>query len=198
MLEKWIRLIYQRKVVTPLIPFLDMFTPCQITVAGGISGILSAACIILSSPLSATILLLLSGLCDTLDGSLARHDNHTSNWGCALDIFTDRVVECAMILGLFFVNTSQRAVPCMLMLISILLCITSFLLVGIFSSQEDSDKSFDYSPGLMERAEAFLFFITMTWVPALFELLAYAFTLLVFITSFIRLYQFKLYSRITT
>lgn len=69
----------------------------------------------------------------------------------------DRVVEFVVVLALWFVAPQQRGLWCLLMLGSMLLCITSFLVVGIFSENQ-SQKSFHYSSGLMERAEAFSFF----------------------------------------
>jgi archaetidylinositol phosphate synthase len=191
MLEQWIRPIYQQVVVRPIIPFLSIFTPSQVTIIGGVMGISSGIFIVLQHPVIAVLLLLLSGLCDTLDGSLAREFKQHSIFGCVLDVCIDRLVESAVILGLFFSYPAQRAAPSLLMLVSILLCVTSFLLVGIFSSDNHSQKSFNYSPGLMERAEAFLFFIAMIWFAKFFNLLAYLFTALTFFTAGQRLYQFK-------
>ena len=76
------------------------------------------------------------------------------------------------------------------MLGSILLCITSFLVVGIFTPNHSS-KSFHYSPGLIERAEAFLFFIVMIFVPYYFTFFAFLFATLVALTALIRLWQFS-------
>lgn len=75
------------------------------------------------------------------------------------------------------------------MLSSVLLCITSFLVVGIFS-QNTTEKSFYYSPGLIERFEAFLFFSLMMFLPGIFSYLAYAFSGLVLMTALIRMAQF--------
>ncbi|MCB1149753.1 MAG: CDP-alcohol phosphatidyltransferase family protein, partial [Chlamydiia bacterium] len=102
----------------------------------------------------AVLFLWLSGLFDVLDGAVARLTNRTTDAGAALDIISDRLVESAVILGLYLGAPEERALLSLLMLSSILLCVTSFLVVGIFS-QNDSLKSFHYSPGLMERAEAF-------------------------------------------
>jgi len=132
-------------------------------------------------------LLLLSGYFDTLDGSLARFQGKTSDFGSVLDILCDRIVEFAVVMGLFY---HYQVAECSLyMLGSMLLCITSFLVVGIFS-ENSSHKSFHYSAGLMERGEAFLFFVMMISLPALFAALSYLFSALVFLTAVIRLYQF--------
>ncbi|WBV63947.1 CDP-alcohol phosphatidyltransferase family protein [Legionella pneumophila 130b] len=110
----------------------------------------------LNLPYLAISLLLLSGYCDTLDGTIARLTNHSSDWGSVLDIMTDRVVEVGVVFALWAINPNERGLGSLLMMASILLCITSFLVVGIFKTN-DSEKSFHYSPGLIERAEAFVF-----------------------------------------
>jgi len=192
MLEKWIRPLYQRRIIRPIIPvFSRVFTPDQITVISGIFGIAAGLLIALNYPLIGTLLLLLSGIFDTLDGTLARHMSQTSNFGCVIDIFTDRIVECSVIFGLFFIDISHRAIPSMLMLISIMLCITSFLVVGVFTPNEKTEKSFYYSVGLIERFEAFIFFIAMIWLPNFFSIIASLFASLVLVTALVRLYQFK-------
>lgn len=66
----------------------------------------------------------------------------------------------------------ERGLWCMLTLGSMLLCITSFLVVGIFTENQ-SQKSFHYSPGLMKRAEAFSFFIAMMIWPAIIRLVQF-------------------------
>jgi hypothetical protein len=80
----------------------------------------------------------------------------------------------------------------LLMLGSILICVTSFLVVGIFL-ENTSQKSFYYSPGLIERAEAFLFFVLMILFSKAFSILAVIFSILVFLTAALRLYQFAQY-----
>jgi phosphatidylglycerophosphate synthase len=192
MLEKWIRPAYQRYIIQPIMPFFSyFFTPCQTTIIGGVLGLVAAMLLPLHHFRLATLLLLLSGIFDTLDGSLARYTTCASNFGCVLDIFTDRIVEAAIVFGLFLIDISHRAIPTLLMLISIMLCVTSFLAVGIFASNDKAEKSFFYSAGLIERLEAFVFFIAMIWLPHLFIPIAYLFSSLVLITSLIRLNQFR-------
>ncbi|MDE4940495.1 CDP-alcohol phosphatidyltransferase, partial [Francisella tularensis subsp. holarctica] len=65
----------------------------------------------------------------------------------------------------------------LLMMMSIIVCISSWLLVGIFS-QNESSKSFYYSPGLIERAETFIFFIVMFLFPNRVGVLGLIYTLL--------------------
>lgn len=188
--SKW-RLTYQKWMIEPLLKkrFIQYLHPQAITGLALFFGLLIP--IFLSLGLSALALmsLALSGFLDTLDGSLARHMKLTSPEGAVFDITSDRFVEFAILLGLFLINPQGRGLLCFLMLGSILFCITSFLVVGIFTPNE-TEKGFHYSPGLMERTEAFAFFATMMVFPKAFLWLSITFTLLVTLTAFIRLSNF--------
>ncbi len=190
MIEHYLRQQYQRILVNPLAEILkNKTTANQITVLSGFLGLLVLPALILHHTVLAVSMLCLSGWCDTLDGTLARLNQNSSDWGSVLDIMTDRFVEFIVVFALFAAAPQQRGVWALLMLGSMLLCITSFLVVGIFTVN-DSHKSFHYSPGLIERAEAFVFFIAMMLWPHAFSFLALLFTGLVSATAVHRLKQF--------
>lgn len=190
MLEETIRPAYQRLLVDPVVRRIGFsLVPTDITLLAGGLGLLFIPALLFATPLAAVIILVLSGYCDTLDGSLARYQNNATSLGSVLDIMVDRFVEFSVILGLYLANPAERALAVIMMLGSILLCITSFLVVGIFTPNH-SHKSFHYSPGLMERAEAFFFFILMALMPNYFNWLAWLFTGLVLVTALIRFKQF--------
>ena len=190
MLEQSIRGMYQRLLVDPMVKHLNHHvTPTQVTLLAGLIGILFLPFLLLGHPLYAIACLLISGYLDTLDGSLARHQGSSTPIGSALDIMMDRLVEFVVIFAFYLLNPAEHGLAAMLMLGSILLCITSFLVDGIFTPN-DSTKGFHYSPGLMERAEAFCFFIAMVLLPSYFNILAFLFTVLVLLTAGVRLSQF--------
>ena len=192
MIESFIRSRYQSLLVDPLALYLQRnqcLSANRITLIAMMSGCLASAFVIQAYPLLAVASLLISGYCDTLDGTLARFQNNSTPFGTVLDIVVDRAVELMVIYALYRLDPTIRADGAILMLGSILLCVTSFLVVGIFSDNH-SDKSFYYSPGLMERPEAFAFFIAMILFPHGFQFLAYSFSLLVFTTALIRVWQF--------
>lgn len=190
MIETYIRPAYQKILVDPAARALNSkITPNQLTLFSGVTGLFILPCLYFGSPFLAITLLLLSGFLDTLDGTLARIRYTSSDWGSVLDITIDRLVEFVVILSLWVVAPEARSFWVIMMLGSILLCITSFLVVGIFTANA-SEKGFYYSPGLMERAEAFLFFIAMILWPAYFSALAFLFSALVLLTATTRLKQF--------
>ena len=185
-----VRNSYQKLCVENIAAALPTnISPRSITLLALAFGIAVLPFLVLEMPYFAIACLAFSGYLDTLDGTLARMHKATSPQGAVLDIISDRVVEAAVIIGLFLVAPLERALPTLLMLASVLVCITSFLVVGIFT-QNRSEKSFNYSPGLMERTEAFVFFAAMILIPSFFIPLAYLFTLLVFYTAWRRVFQF--------
>lgn len=194
MLDQQLRNHYEKIVITPLLPFLKSCKPHLLTLFGLITGIAVCPLIVFSYPWLAVSFLFLSGLFDTLDGSCARLQEKSSARGAVFDIVADRIVEFFVILGLFLIAPYERGLLCMLMLGSVLLCVTSFLVVGIFS-ENASEKSFHYSPGLMERAEAFVFFAIMIVFPGSFYLCASTFVLLTVFTAALRCMQFYRFSR---
>ncbi len=185
------RLYYDRLIVTPVAKQLvGRLSPNQATLSAGILGLMVLPALLFNIPLLAVILLLLSGYCDTLDGAIARLSHQVSNQGAVFDIVCDRFVEFCVILALFSLDPTHRAWGAMFMLGSVLICITSFLVVGIFT-HNTSEKSFHYSPGLIERAEAFTFFLVMMLWPQAFNWLAALFSLLVVLTAILRLYEYR-------
>jgi len=191
MIDSYYRSPYQKHFLEPLIKrgLFNALTPTRVTVLALLSGALIPLFLITHQTLFAFLCLLVSGFFDTLDGSLARHQNQTSPQGAILDITSDRIVEFSIILGLYLFAPESRALSCLWMLGSVFLCITTFLVVGILE-ENTSDKSFHYSPGIIERGEAFIFFSLMILFPSFFTPIAILFTLLVFLTSFLRIRKF--------
>lgn len=190
MIDSFGRSFYQRRVIEPLLPSLSSFSPITVTFFALILGVLVLPLLAMRYSMGAFLCLMVSGFLDTLDGSIARYKNQTTPFGAALDIIGDRMVEVSVVMGLYFFLPEERALNCLLMLGSILFCITSFLVVGIFT-QNDTEKGFHYSPGMIERTETFIFFSIMILFPVVFSFVSYLFTALVFFTAFVRLWQFR-------
>jgi archaetidylinositol phosphate synthase len=189
MLEDKIRPQFQAIFVTPVAQIFSKFChPNQITAIALSIGIFSAITLVFDLRTIAILLLLLSGYLDILDGAIARINKQSSPFGTMMDILSDRFVESAIIIALVY-RQSELAFVGLFMLSAMLLCVSSFLIAGIFSS-EASHKSFHYSSGLMERAEAFIFFIIMILLPSLAFYLGVIFTVLVLWTAIVRLYKF--------
>ncbi len=192
MIEAHFRKNYQKLFVDPILGLnsLQNVNPLTVTCIACFLGVSTAPLLFFGYPILAFLMLLASGFLDTVDGALARKQKTTSDKGAAFDLISDRMVESAALIGLYAVAPAARALPTILMLCSMFVCISSFLVVSLFT-EKASEKSFFYSPGIIERAETFVFFGAMILFPASFETLAYSFALLVFMTAFIRMYQFR-------
>jgi archaetidylinositol phosphate synthase len=185
-----IRAPYQKFFVNPLARVLSpAISPQTISLIACCFGVAVAPFLAYDRPYLALFCLLITGYLDTLDGTVARMSGRVSAKGAVVDIVSDRFVEASIIFGLFLVHPEARAEAAFLMLASVLVCVTSFLVVGLFLENR-SEKSFYYSPGLMERTEAFLFFVAMILFPNLFFPLSCVFTILVFYTAFKRVFDF--------
>lgn len=184
MLEGVLRQHFDRWFVLPLVKRSPIKNPLMITFFSVLFGLLVLPMLIYNQVALALMCLLLSGYCDVLDGALARYQKVQNNLGCFFDILADRVVESIIIISLFLVDPSARSLMCLLMMASILLCITVFLLIGVFEVNRQTNKSFFYSVGLVERFEAFVFFALMIFFPQWFFVLSLMFVVLVLLTVF--------------
>ena len=191
MIEPYIRPLYQNLLGDPIARLIGKFlSPNKVTLLSILIGIAIVPTLYCGFTKLAFCLLILSGFLDTIDGTVARLFQKDSPYGSALDVVGDRIVELSILLGLFLISPETRALACFIMLGSVLICVTSFLVVGIFS-KNDSIKSFHYSPGLMERLEAFGFFAAMILLPNYFHILSLLFSFLVFLTAGLRMVEFK-------
>ena len=190
MLESQLRPALHRWILdrlTALLVQVPQITPLRVTFVAAVLGTLVPVLLWAGKPGWAISALVGAGFLDIVDGSLARARQQANAKGACLDIVADRWVECCAVLGLAIYYPEQQ-LNCLIMLIAMMLCVTSFLLAGIFTPKIH-EKSFYYSPGLMERAEAFIFFVVMICWSHGFTLMAYLFCVLVMYTAVRRLYE---------
>jgi phosphatidylglycerophosphate synthase len=191
MIDSYLRKTYQTLFIDSWIKksFFKNISPNLVTVIGCLLGVGSAIFFFYDYMLLATLLLILSGFCDTLDGSIARLFHKESDVGSALDIVLDRIVEFSIVFSLYLKSPLERSLVTIWIMAGILFCMVTFLVVAVFTKNRSS-KSFHYSPGFVERTEAFVFFILMNVLPKLYFFIAWSFVTLMFFTAYFRLYQF--------
>ena len=172
-----------KSVLKSLVKFLIKIklTANHITILGLLLGITSALFVYLNNTILALVLLYLSGLCDILDGNMAREKGMSSPLGTLMDISFDRIVEVSIILAIAF--RTPESMPIMLLLLaSIVISISIFLTVGILVSK-DSNKSFFYATGIMERTESFILFSLLIIFPKYILIIGLIGVLLILITG---------------
>jgi len=171
----------------------------QFTILGLIFGLFSAFLIFLSGIMISTlelmiissIIMIIAFFFDIFDGAVARNQEPTI-FGGILDIFCDRIVEVFIIIALISTNSTLLTWPGIFTLMSIILCITMFLVVGGSIKVEDleeTEKVIYYRKGLMERSETFIFLLLINilffWYWRF--ILLWLFASLIFLTAFLRL-----------
>ncbi len=96
---------FQRGFMTLLAPLVRLLTrlgvsPNALTVAGVVITTAGALAFFLQRPRIGGFLVLLGGLCDAIDGSLARNAGKATRFGALLDSSVDRYAEFVMLFGI--------------------------------------------------------------------------------------------------
>lgn len=183
---------YGRKYVQPLIKLVaDLFIKLkfsanQVTLLGGVIGIIASVLAYNRYMIFSVILLWVSGLLDAVDGTIARKIGSTK-FGTLLDIVLDRIVELGLIIATGL-NYPEQNLNLLILTSSIVVCMTIFLTIGLLSSKE-SEKSFYYQPGLGERTEGFIFFTGILLFPKYHSGIIIVFILVILYTSIQRIYE---------
>lgn len=160
---------YARKYAQPVIQrtartFLGIgLSANQVTWTAFVIGVISSVLVYFQRPVTAVILLWLSGYLDAVDGSMAREQKQLSAWGTLLDVTFDRIVELGIIVALA-IRHPQAQLLLLLLTAGIVFSMTVFLTVGALSEKKGM-KSFYYQAGLAERTEGFILLSLMTLFP---------------------------------
>lgn len=163
-----------------------------VTAAGLALGLLAALAIGLGSFAMGLALILVSRLCDGLDGTLARLRQPT-DLGGYLDIVFDYIFYGAIPLGFAVADPAANGLPAAVLLMSFYANGASFLGYAIIaakrglSSEARGQKSLYFTTGLAEASETLLVFALACFFPSAFPWLAYGFAVLCGITCISRI-----------
>ncbi len=99
-----LRKVVARRITTPFLSALSRsrLKPNTLTWLGLVVSLVAAYTIATDHLTVAAILVLLSGLCDILDGALARATNQSTRFGAILDSTFDRVADAVLLLGVAY------------------------------------------------------------------------------------------------
>lgn len=160
----------------------------SITWIGFALGVLAAACVAAQAWMAGLALLLLSRLCDALDGAVARMGTGSSAVGGFLDIALDFVFYALMVLAFALADPAANALAAAVLITAFVGTGSSFLAFATLAAQRGlhnpqmPDKSFYFVGGLTEATETLAVLCAMCIWPAYFAPLAYGFAGLCFIT----------------
>ncbi len=152
----------------------------SVTVAGLVIGLAAALAIALGAPLVGLIFILLSRLCDGLDGAIAKRTKPT-DLGGYLDIVFDFVFYGTIPLGFGALDPAQNALPAVVLLLTFYANGASFLAYAVLAEKRKittdirGRKSFFFSTGLAEASETIIAFCLFCLFPAWFPVIALVF-----------------------
>ena len=135
----------------PLIKILSVckINPNTVTIMGAIITACAAVALSLGQIRWGGILILLGGLCDMLDGTLARYTQNTTRFGALLDSTIDRYAEFMMFFGIgvyFLFNHDNWS------LIAVFLALCGSSMVSYTRARAEG-LSVEAKVGLMQRPE---------------------------------------------
>ncbi len=160
----------------------------QVTYAGFALGLVAAGAIALRLYGLGLLLLLLSRLCDGLDGAVARHTAKTDRGGF-LDIVLDFAFYGGIPLGFVIADPAANAVAGATLIFSFYVNGATFLAYAVFaerrklSTEARGSKSLYFTTGLAEATETIAVFCLFCLFPGAFAPLAYLFAALTLVTA---------------
>jgi phosphatidylglycerophosphate synthase len=165
----------------------------RITLLGFAIGMGAALSIALGAYLPGAALILLSRLCDALDGAVARQTQATDAGGF-LDIALDFVFYASIPLAFAVASPVDHALPAAVLLAAFMGTSSSFLAFATLAAKRGMrnadfpDKSIYFLGGLTEATETLSLFMAMCLWPQHFAPLAYGFSVLCGITTASRIW----------
>ncbi|WP_048648240.1 CDP-alcohol phosphatidyltransferase family protein [Nitratireductor soli] len=163
-----------------------------ITYVGLALGLAAAAAIALGAFWIGLVLILVSRLCDGLDGAVARLDGKT-DLGGYLDIVLDFAFYGVVPLGFILFDPAQNAIAGAVLLLAFYVNGASFLAYAVMAekrgltSEARGEKSLFFTTGLAEASETLAVFVLMCLAPQWFAVLAYLFAAVTLYTTVSRI-----------
>lgn len=163
-----------------------------VTWVGFTLGLAAALAITQHNYLLGMLLILVSRLCDGLDGALARATSPTDR-GAFLDISLDFIFYASIPLAFAISEPGTRALPAAALLAAFVGTGASFLAFSVLAerrgmlSEAYPRKGIYYLGGLTEASETLICFVLMCLLPAWFAVWAYGFAALCMVTIVTRL-----------
>ena len=165
----------------------------QLTLLGFSIGMGAAVLIATQHYLAGGVAILLSRLCDGLDGAIARR-TQTTDAGGFLDIALDFVFYASIPLAFALADPQRNALAAALLLAAFCGTMSSFLAFAVIAAKRKMtnlswpDKSLYFLGGLTEATETLACFIAMCFWPQHFPLLAGVFAAMCAVTTCTRIW----------
>lgn len=172
------------------------FSADMVTTLGLVIGLLAAGAIVFKLYWLGLILLLVSRICDGVDGAVARI-NGKSDFGGYIDIVFDFIFYGVIPLAFIIADPANNAVAGGVLIFAFYANGASFLAFAIMaekhglSTDQRGEKSIFFTTGLAEATETIAVFVAFCLFPTYFALIAYLFAIVCFYTTVVRIWQAK-------
>ncbi len=145
---------YARRILDPVVTWLaSMSVPPLLVSLFGLAFSLYGALVVARGSLAlGGVFLLLSGLCDVLDGDLARRRGVAGRFGAFLDSTLDRVAEFAYFGGFLYYIVNRPGGYSDFMFVVTLVALTGSVLTSYARARAEG-LGFECTVGIMERPE---------------------------------------------
>lgn len=142
-----------RGLLDPVVAMLSYFnvTPTAVTVFGILLSLFGAVVVATGSLRWGAVILIVSGLCDTVDGSLARRSGTSSTFGAFIDSTGDRLTEMAYFGALVFFFMGGGAGAHLIVFFLLVALAGSFL--TSYTRARAEGLGLECTVGLLERPE---------------------------------------------
>jgi CDP-diacylglycerol--glycerol-3-phosphate 3-phosphatidyltransferase len=142
-----------RGFLDPVVGLLDSIgvTPTAMTVIGLLLSFIGSIFVVRGSIRLAGLILLISGLCDALDGSIARRQNSTSIFGAFIDSTGDRISEL-LYFGAFILYFHSEGAWGSFMILLTLVALSGSLLTSYVRARAEG-LGLECRVGWLERPE---------------------------------------------
>ena len=147
-----------RNILDPVVTLISQMgiPPVAITIAGVLISLVGAFLVAGGSLVSGAVILLIAGLCDTVDGSLARKEHKVTDFGAFIDSTGDRITEIAYFGGLIFYYLDSPANR--FHIFFILIALAGSLLTSYTRARAEG-LGMECTVGLLERPERIVLLI---------------------------------------
>lgn len=165
-----------------------------VTVAGLVIGVFAAVAIAFHAFWLGLVLILVSRLCDGLDGAVARHTG-TTDFGGYLDITLDFAFYGIIPLAFVIADPAINGLAGAALIFSFYVNGASFLAFAIMAEKRNlttdqrGEKSFFFTTGLAEATETFAVFISFCIWPQHFAPVAWVFAAICLYTAGVRIWK---------
>ena len=169
-------------------------TANAVSLAGFLIGVGAALVIVWHMYWLGLVLLLVSRICDGLDGAVARAGTKT-DFGGFLDIVLDFAFYGLIPLAFIIANPESNFLAGSFLLLTFYVNGASFLTFALMAEKrgleesERGSKSLLYTTGLAEATETIFVFVLFCLFPAYFAPIAYIFAAVCLYTAAVRVYQ---------